>query len=1005
MRRLAFLFFLAGITLPAVAVKRVTTDQLERVLSSAHGKPDAKTAQQLTNLELSERLSAEKLAHWEADLPGPESRQALVALADASAFLNPPAAEIPSTPPPDADAQRKIVALALDYANKTVSKLPDLFATRDTIRFEDTPARQLDDGSVAGSFAPYEPLHPVARNSDVVYYRDGKEVVDSEAGKDQQSKSAPSGLTTWGEFGPILTTVLVDAAHGTMNWSHWEQGSAGLRAVFTYATPKATSHYQVNYCCVLNNNEYRLFKQLSSYHGEIAIDPASGAILRLTVAAELGKADPIAKADILVEYGAVEIGGATYICPLRSVSISLVHQQDVHPVRMQRYSATMVEQNNQKDENPIQTLLDDVSFEQYHVYRSEASILTADSTEAASNPPAPSPANIRDSGSSASAASAVGTAPAEPSTPAAPVWSATPEQPTVAEPAVPEMSVTEATGLPEPTATPAPGQGAGFTLHVTTRLVDIGVVAVDKKGHPVTDLKPEDFEIYDNGLKQTVRSFSQAGVESGLTSGQQVFSNRRADTVDTEPGAGVTEGSTTILLLDPGNLAWPDLTYARGEMLRFLQSLPANELVGLYVMNAHGFQALQEWTPDHALLASKLRGWMPNAQDLAQAQEMEQRNRQQFDYVRDPTDLQSVNGNINTVPETAAMVDPQLRDNGSDPGRSAFPILVGVARHLAIMPGHKNLVWITSDNVLADWTNQAVGSGKGSKHIEGYVLSAQEALNDAHVSVYPLDASQLETNAIDSSLLGRNVQVAPSVTLPLGAQAGGQAPGRITAEMEQNLHPIQASIQEMAEATGGRAFRRNGQIAKNLDEVIADGRATYLLGFTPDTPADDQYHLLTVKLAARHGVTLRYRTGYEYAKEPATLKQRFQRAIWQPLDESEIGVRVDRQAASEGAALKLNIAGNDLGFQQKDTNWVDKLDIFLIQRDDEGSHAMVTGQTLSLKLKPATYAKLLREGIPFDQYIEKKPDAGSVRIVVVDESSGRMGSVTIPAAALRGQSR
>jgi hypothetical protein len=55
-------------------------------------------------------------------------------------------------------------------------------------------------------------------------------------------------------------------------------------------------------------------------------------------------------------------------------------------------------------------------------------------------------------------------------------------------------------------------------------------------------------------------------------------------------------------------------------------------------------------------------------------------------------------------------------------------------------------------------------------------------------------------------------------------------------------------------------------------------------------------------------------------------------------------------------------------------------------------------------LKPATYAKLLQEGIPFDQYIEKKPDAGSMRIIVVDENSGRMGSVTIPAAALRGKS-
>jgi hypothetical protein len=192
MRNLTLLLLLAGMALPAFAAKRVTTDQLEKVLASVHGKPDAKVAQQLANLELSERLSAAKLTRWEADLPGPESRQALVALADASAFLDPPAAEIPATAPPDVATQRQIVALAVDYASQTISRLPDFFATRDTIRYEDTPPRQLDNGSVTGTFTPYQPLHPVARSSDVVFYRDGKEVVDSEAAKDHQAESAAS---------------------------------------------------------------------------------------------------------------------------------------------------------------------------------------------------------------------------------------------------------------------------------------------------------------------------------------------------------------------------------------------------------------------------------------------------------------------------------------------------------------------------------------------------------------------------------------------------------------------------------------------------------------------------------------------------------------------------------------------------------------------------------------------------------------------------------------------
>jgi VWFA-related protein len=512
------------------------------------------------------------------------------------------------------------------------------------------------------------------------------------------------------------------------------------------------------------------------------------------------------------------------------------------------------------------------------------------------------------------------------------------------------------------------------------RLVDISVVAYDKKGHPVTNLKPEDFEIYDNGLKQKMQSFSQAGgataQESVQATDQPAFSNRRTVTPDASLKIAGNEGSIAILLIDAGNLVWTDLTNAREAMLRFLRALPATQRVGLYVMKFQGFQILEEGTVDHALLASKLRQWMPNAQDLARSQAEDQHSRQQFDEVLHPTNLQSVNENNNSAQETGNPVEPQLRENGSNPGRSSLPILAGIAQHLAAIPGHKNLVWVTTDNVLADWTDKAGSSDQGSKHIEGRLLRAQEALNDAHVSVYPLDAS----------FKNRNIELAP---------------GRGVAEMQQDLHPIQAVIQEMAEATGGRAIRRSGDITAALSSVVEDGRATYLISFAPNTTADDQYHQLTVKLTARRGVTLRYRTGYQYTREPSTLKERFRQAIWQSFDANEIALSANPAAASSGATLKLNIATNDLSLRQQGDRWVDKLDIFLVQRDDAGFHAQITGQTLGLTLTQATYQKLLEEGLPFNQLVERIQDTGSVRIVVVDENSGWMGSVTVPVSVLQ----
>ena len=89
--------------LPARSAEKVTVEQLEKTLAAAHGNKDQDVAKRLGGMELTERLNTEKLAKMEAELPGEKSRMALVVLADGSAFLQLPTAEIPVVGPPDLD--------------------------------------------------------------------------------------------------------------------------------------------------------------------------------------------------------------------------------------------------------------------------------------------------------------------------------------------------------------------------------------------------------------------------------------------------------------------------------------------------------------------------------------------------------------------------------------------------------------------------------------------------------------------------------------------------------------------------------------------------------------------------------------------------------------------------------------------------------------------------------------------------------------------------------------
>ncbi|MGA2569492.1 MAG: VWA domain-containing protein [Terracidiphilus sp.] len=1027
---------IAGLVVPAHAAKRVTVQQLEETLRSLNRRQDGEVAERLSELELTERLNPVLLQELNAELPGDRSKQALRIIADESQFVAAPSSEIPARPAPDISEQRRIMGSVATYVETATPHLPNFFAVRTTDRFEDTPL--LQKTAAGESSVPYQPLHFAGQSQADVLYRDGLEVAEPRGVRAGEQEAPAEGLVTWGVFGPILGSVLVDAATSNLAWGHWEQGAEGPIAVFDFHVPQEKSHYEVNYCCVATEaataaNVYP-FRRIVAYHGAMSVDPSTGVIMRLVVEAELKATDPVTRAAILVDYGPIEIAGKSYICPLRSLSMTTAQTVQVDPVNKYPLANEM---------QPLKTALNDASFDHYQVFRADARVLTPEEAElvARTLPAMPVPGAASTPGQQGSAVqAAAGTQPsteANSSGAAPPAASPASEAPPAssAQPAASEISVASGASLPDiPAASPQPAGETGFHLRTTSRLVEVTVVAFDKKGHPITDLKPDDLEVYDNGRRQTINSFSQ-GYAEAPTQGtakpavpssepaQGTYTNLPASAAGSPAAQRPTAGNTTIFLLDASHVAFGDLAHARSEMLRFLKTLAADEPVGLYILRKYGFQILKEPTADHDAVAATLSKWMPSAQDLAQAQNEEQGNRQQMDYVHSVTDLLYVNGNTPTGEEEAyATPDPKLRSLGDNPQRDVLEFLVWVARHLAAFPGHKSLVWVSSDNVLADFSDRAPASEKGDKQLDPLSLRAREALNDAHVSIYPLDASELEAGGVGADLRSANVQLAPGSeervqgeleTLPPGLRekateqlAESQRdmnPGRLTAQMQQDMHPIQGTFRDLAAATGGRALRRASDIAGELDAIVSDGRAAYSLSFTPDTPADNTYHLLTVSLAHARNVTLRYRTGYLYSKEPVTMKERFQEAVWRPADIAEIGLTATAAVEEGPAALKLNIAGTDLALALQSGLWMDKLDIILIQRDDAALNAKLNGKTLAMRLKPATYEKILRDGIDVEVPMGKVPEGGALRVVVVDENSGRIGTLTMAASALAGK--
>ena len=123
-------------------------------------------------------------------------------------------------------------------------------------------------------------------------------------------------------------------------------------------------------------------------------------------------------------------------------------------------------------------------------------------------------------------------------------------------------------------------------------------------------------------------------------------------------------------------------------------------------------------------------------------------------------------------------LDPKLSDYGANPGRESLRVLIAIARHLAPVAGHKSLIWVSGDAAMADFGDQVSLTGpqkNEKKYLNEIANSAGEALNQAHVALYALDATAIEAGGVDASLYGMAVSLNPTTTQVSGSPGGRPA--------------------------------------------------------------------------------------------------------------------------------------------------------------------------------------------------------------------------------------
>ena len=354
------------LALPVWAAKKITVGELEDSLKSmqAEKKSDAEVATVLKEVELSERLTRAAMNQLLTESPGPLTNEQLYVLEARSAFLAPPAEDIPATPAPDASAQKALLDKAAAYVTKTYVELPEITAIETTFRFQDNMQATEASSGRHGSSKDASVGSAVTEPYAYIHYINSTE---SEYSSDHGIEKLPGDKIQWGANGmitlrepaPDLGEVFREAqARGSMQWLRWEDVNGKPAAVFSFQIPKKESRFEVNVCCfpnvtqagVLNftsaamgaagapgggaggatgtfqtNTTWKNFKDNDvPYRGEIFIDPDTGIVVRLNTQAELKPGDMVHQEDTRIDYGPIKVGDAVAVLPMRTIILTEV---------------------------------------------------------------------------------------------------------------------------------------------------------------------------------------------------------------------------------------------------------------------------------------------------------------------------------------------------------------------------------------------------------------------------------------------------------------------------------------------------------------------------------------------------------------------------------------------------------------------------------------------------------------------------------------------------------
>lgn len=512
-----------------------------------------------------------------------------------------------------------------------------------------------------------------------------------------------------------------------------------------------------------------------------------------------------------------------------------------------------------------------------------------------------------------------------------------------------------------------------------TVLIQVPVVVTDKSGKHLHGLNKEDFTVLENGKPVAVSNFEELTASTTQIAAPSVVNGQFHNlTFD-----GPQPRNVVVIALDTVNTPFLDQAYGRRELIKFLaHNVDSGQVLALMLITSRGLKVVQGLSGDPAHLVQALN---KAAGEIAPLETVSAEAQESLvggvsgsggDPVLQGLDRFVLNGDD---------VEAQfIQSNAIETTMNAF---LGIAWSLSGVPGRKSLIWATGGFPFAIDSPSSVPGGYLSLLYERTML----ALNDAQVSVYPVDIRGLLNSSpfIDGKTSG-------SVT---GLNASRQLQNRIW--LQQSKFD---TLNDFADMTGGKAFYNTNDLAGSFRRAADDASSYYMLGYYLDTKNNKPgWRKLQVKVAKKD-IEVRARNGFfvtNATMNPLLSRDRdMNNALHAPIEGTGVPVTVQWLGlAADGdkkkATFMAHMPAGSLTFDPAGRDQLN-FEFAALAFDKNGKEAGQAAQSFTKPVPEAQLASVRANGLNFRNSLELAPGQYTVRFVVRDNVTGKVGSVTAP---------